>query len=57
MKLSTHVPKLSTQVPSDVRECLQRWSAHNHSTMTCELIRAVRERAEREQQQGEQAVR
>lgn len=39
---------LHLRVPADVREQLQTWAERNVSSMTCELVRAVRERAERE---------
>ncbi|UPT97251.1 Arc family DNA-binding protein [Bradyrhizobium barranii subsp. apii] len=41
---------LHLRVPADVREQLQAWAERNVSSMTCELVRAVRERAAREQQ-------
>lgn len=45
---------LTIKVASDVRQKLQEWAARNLSSMTTELNRSVRERAEREQ--AEKAV-
>lgn len=44
------------KIATDVREKLQEWARYNLSSMTAELNRSVRERAEREQQ-AEKAVR
>jgi hypothetical protein len=38
------------KLAADVRAKLAEWSQHNLSSMTAELNRSVRERAEREQQ-------
>ena len=38
------------KIATDVREKLQEWARYNLSSMTAELNRSVRERAEREQQ-------
>lgn len=40
---------LTVKVASDVKQKLQEWAARNLSSMTTELNRSVRERAEREQ--------
>ncbi|MDI3562463.1 hypothetical protein [Bradyrhizobium sp. Arg816] len=50
MNQSNEMATLSLKIPDDVRTLLKAWAAHNVSSMTCELVRAVRERAEREQQ-------
>ncbi|WP_375791085.1 hypothetical protein ACE102_03085 [Bradyrhizobium sp. vgs-9] len=49
MNQSNEMATLSLKIPDDVRALLKAWAAHNVSSMTCELVRAVRERAEREQ--------
>ena len=40
---------MTVKMPSDVRKQLQECASFNVSSMNAELIRAVRERAEREQ--------
>ncbi|AHY52481.1 hypothetical protein BJS_05957 [Bradyrhizobium japonicum SEMIA 5079] len=42
---------LTVKVASDVKQKLQEWAARNLSSMTAELNRSIRERAEREQRQ------
>jgi hypothetical protein len=43
------VALMTVKVPCDVRKKLEEWAAFNVSSMTAELIRSARERAEREQ--------
>jgi predicted transcriptional regulator len=45
------VSLMTVKVPSDVRRKLEEWAKFNVSSMNAELIRAVRERAEREQRE------
>jgi hypothetical protein len=40
------------KVPADVREKLLAWAANNVSNMNAEIIRSVRERAERERERA-----
>jgi len=44
------VKLMTIKVPVDVHQQLLEWAAHNISSMNAELIRSVRERAEREQE-------
>ncbi|OAF12824.1 hypothetical protein AXW67_19645 [Bradyrhizobium neotropicale] len=39
---------LNLRAPQDVRDHLQSWAERNCTSMTAELIRSIRERAERE---------
>jgi hypothetical protein len=48
---------LRVNIPTDVREHLQAWAAHNVTSMTAELVRSVRDRAEREQAERREQVR
>ena len=43
--------KITVKTPDDVRKQLEAWAAFNVSSMTAEMIRSVRFRAEREQQE------
>jgi predicted transcriptional regulator len=40
---------VTIKAPPDVRGQLERWASENCSSMTAEFVRAVRERAQREQ--------
>ncbi|QPF88616.1 hypothetical protein [Bradyrhizobium commune] len=40
--------KTTLAIPADVREALERWAQQNLTSMTAEIARAVRERAQRE---------
>jgi hypothetical protein len=44
------VTMMSVKTPLDVRKQLEQWAAFNVSSMTAEMIRSVRFRVEREQQ-------
>jgi hypothetical protein len=46
---------MTMKAPRDVRERLEHWASENLTSMNAELVRSVRERAEREQR--EKAVR
>jgi hypothetical protein len=46
-----NVKALTVKAPADVREKLEEWAAQNCSSMTTEFVRAVRERARREQRE------
>ena len=50
MNQAQDVMMMTVKVPSDVRKKLEEWAAFNVSSMTAELIRSVRDRAEREQE-------
>lgn len=39
-------------IPHDVRRLLKEWSDFNRTSMTAEFVRAVRERAQREQREA-----
>ena len=43
---------MTLKVASDVREKLKEWARDNISSMTAELNRSVRERAEREKREA-----
>jgi predicted transcriptional regulator len=40
---------VTIKAPPDVRGQLEQWASENCSSMTAEFVRAVRERAQREQ--------
>ncbi|WP_164937272.1 hypothetical protein [Bradyrhizobium vignae] len=46
---------LTVKIAADVKRKLQEWAARNLSSMTTELNRSIRERAEREQQREKAA--
>jgi predicted transcriptional regulator len=46
------VMMMTVKVPSDVRKKLEEWAAFNVSSMMAELIRSVRDRAEREHERA-----
>jgi hypothetical protein len=44
--------KMTFKVPPDVRQLLASWAADNVSNMNAEVIRAIREKAEREREKA-----
>ena len=51
MNRTPNVRALTIKAPDDVRQKLEEWAAQNCSSMTTELVRSVRERAQREQRE------
>jgi hypothetical protein len=43
------VMPMTMKMPLDARRKLEEWASYNMSNMTAEAVRAIRERAEREQ--------
>jgi hypothetical protein len=50
-----NVKALTVKIPEDVRRQLERWASEHCSSLTTECIRAVRERAQREQMAATEA--
>jgi len=46
---------MTVKAPDDVRELLAAWTARNLTSMSAEIIRSIRETAEREQQADKEA--
>jgi hypothetical protein len=44
---------MNVKMPADVRRKLEQWATDNVSSMTAEVVRSVRFRAEREQEQAQ----
>jgi hypothetical protein len=52
-----NVRMMTIKMPADAYAKLAEWAADNVSSMNAELVRAVRDRVEREQAERDQAVR
>jgi hypothetical protein len=45
--------RMGVNLPEDVRQQLEAWATYNVTSMTAEIVRSVRDRAEREQEKAE----
>jgi hypothetical protein len=51
MNKAQGVRLLSIKLPADVRDKLAAWAADNISSLNAEIVRSVRDRAEREERE------
>jgi predicted transcriptional regulator len=50
MNNSNNLTAMTVKTPADVRQKLQEWATANLTSMTAELVRSVRERAQAERE-------